>query len=194
MFDGQLRSLIDRPMSVAARWLVPFGIRANWVTLAGAVVAFAGMILIARELYLFGLGAIVLNRLLDGLDGAVARLTQPTEAGAYLEAVFDTMFFASVPFAFGLANPEHAVAASFVIFGAMTAGAAAWLFMAFAQRSGQASMPFASIVESLTMVLGFAIACVVPQWFSIVAYVLGVTAFILAGIRIAAAVNTFDKA
>jgi phosphatidylglycerophosphate synthase len=193
MFDSQLRLVIDRPMAALARWLAPFGIGANWVTLAGAVVAFVALILIGRGLYLFGLTAILFNRLLDGLDGAVARQSQPTDLGAYIDAVFDTLFFASIPFAFALADPERAVAASFLIFGSMAAGASAWIFMAFTQKEGAAGIPIASVIESLVMVLGFAIACFLPERFSIVAYALGFAAFIVAGVRIAAAVNTFEK-
>ncbi|HEY1708201.1 MAG TPA: CDP-alcohol phosphatidyltransferase family protein [Rhizomicrobium sp.] len=191
MFDDQLRRLIAGPMGAVARWL-PASLRANWVTLAGGLVAFAGLILIGRGLYLWGLGAIVANRLLDGLDGAVARRTAPTELGAYLDAVFDTLFFASVPFAFALADPSRAVAASFLIFGSMGAGASAWIYMAFACRAGMVTMPVASVAESLVMVAGFAIACVFPVWFSFVAYGLGFVAFVAAGVRIAAAVNTFE--
>lgn len=192
MLDVLLRGWIDRPMAVLARRLTPLAVRADWVTLAGAVIAFAGLILIGRGLYLAGLAAIILNRIFDGLDGAVARATRTTDTGAYIDAVFDTMFYASVPFAFGLADPARAVAASFLIFGSMAAGASAWIFMAFAQKAGQASIPIASVTESLVMVLGFAIACVFPPYFSIIAYVLGFAAFIVGGVRIAAAVNTFD--
>jgi phosphatidylglycerophosphate synthase len=178
-------------MDAVARRL-PAGLRADWVTLAGAFAAFAGLILIGRGLYLWGLGAIAANRLLDGLDGAVARRTAHTDLGAYLDAVFDTLFFASVPFAFALADPSRAIAASFLIFGSMGAGASAWIYMAFACRAGMVTMPVASVVESLLMVTGFAIACVFPVWFSIVAYGLGFVAFVTAGMRIAAAVNTFE--
>jgi phosphatidylglycerophosphate synthase len=193
MFDLQLRLILDRPMSALARVLVPLGIRADWVTVAGLVTAFVAMILVGRGLYLAGLAAILINRVLDGLDGAVARQTTPTELGAYLDAVFDTLFFASIPFAFALADPERAIAASFLIFGSMSAGASAWIFMAFTQRGESAAMPIASIVESLVMVLGFIVACILPARFSIVAYLLGFATFVVAGIRIAAAVNTFDR-
>lgn len=191
MFDEPLRRLIERPMAAVAGRL-PAGLQANWVTLAGAVAAFAGLVLIGRGLYLWGLGAIVVNRLLDGLDGAVARRTGHTDLGAYLDAVFDTLFFASVPFAFALADPTRAIAASFLIFGSMGAGASAWIYMAFACRAGMVTTPVASVAESLLMATGFAIACIFPPWFSIVAYVLGFVAFIAAGVRIAAAVNTFE--
>lgn len=192
MFAMRLKFMMAIPMGLLAARLAPLRVKADWVTLAAAVVAFATLILIGRGLYLVGLGAIVLNRLLDGLDGAIARQTKVTDRGAYLEAVFDTLFFACVPFAFALADPTRAVAASFLIFGSMAAGASGWLSMGFTQRVGAVTVPFASVVESLVMVIGFAIACVMPQWFSIVAYTLGFAAFVVAGVRIAAAVNTFD--
>jgi hypothetical protein len=43
---------------------------------------------------------LILNRLADGLDGAVARLTEPTDRGAYLDIALDFVFYAAFPLGF----------------------------------------------------------------------------------------------
>lgn len=73
MFDARLRPLIDPPLNALGRMLARAGIGANAVTLAGLVPAVGAGLAIAHSFYLEALALIVLNRLLDGLDGAAAR-------------------------------------------------------------------------------------------------------------------------
>jgi phosphatidylglycerophosphate synthase len=47
----------------------------------------------------------VLNRLFDGLDGALARRRGLTDAGGFLDISLDFLFYALVPFGFMLADP-----------------------------------------------------------------------------------------
>ncbi|MGQ7148234.1 CDP-alcohol phosphatidyltransferase family protein, partial [Escherichia sp. SS-MK2] len=53
--------------------------------------------------YLAALVVILLNRLLDGLDGALARRRGLTDAGGFLDISLDFLFYALVPFGFILA-------------------------------------------------------------------------------------------
>ena len=47
----------------------------------------------------------ILNRLFDGLDGAVARATRRTDRGGFLDIVFDFAVYGAVPLAFALREP-----------------------------------------------------------------------------------------
>jgi phosphatidylglycerophosphate synthase len=78
MLDRALTALIRRPLVALARGLVR---------------------LVA------GLALLLASRLMDGLDGAVARLTAPTDRGAFLDITLDFLFYASIPLAFALADP-----------------------------------------------------------------------------------------
>lgn len=71
------RYLTVRP----ARWLVERGVRADQITFAGFAVGLAGVSALASRHYLLALTLILLNRLFDRLDGAVARLTRPINRG-----------------------------------------------------------------------------------------------------------------
>ena len=73
MFDAKLRRFIDRGLNLAGRWLAGLGISANHVTIAGAGFGLLAFIFIAADLAFIGLWMIILNRVADGVDGAVAR-------------------------------------------------------------------------------------------------------------------------
>ncbi|MBI3676850.1 MAG: CDP-alcohol phosphatidyltransferase family protein [Proteobacteria bacterium] len=193
MFEASLRRLIDPPLNQAAAQLARLGVRADWLTFAGLAAAIAAMLLISREYYWIALVFIVLNRLCDGLDGAVARLTHPTALGGYLDSVFDFVFYSAIPFGFALADPSRALAAAFLIFGFIATGATFLSHAMFVARSGAAQKAgpvsgMSGVTEGAAVFVAFALACLFPDWFSVIAYLFGIFCFVVAGMRIAAAV------
>jgi phosphatidylglycerophosphate synthase len=185
MLDAPLRKLIDPPLARMAAGLIALGVSADALTVAGFVLGLAALPDIATRHYWTGLALIFLSRLFDGLDGAVARRTRSTELGAYLDAALDFILDASVPFAFALADPGRALAALFLLFGFVASGST---FLAFAAtRRGPAAGPV-GLSDASQTTIAFALACVFPDWFGVVAYVLGVSCFVTAGARVAAAV------
>jgi hypothetical protein len=113
MLDTRMRPLIDRPLNAAGRALARRGASANGVTMAGLGVGLLAAVAIAMSQFTFGFALIVVNRILDGLDGAVARATTTTDSGGYLDIVADYVFYGSVPLAFAIADPgENAIAVS----------------------------------------------------------------------------------
>jgi phosphatidylglycerophosphate synthase len=139
MFDARLRPLIDPPLNAMGRALARRGIGANAVTLAGLVPALAASFAIAHHHYLAGLAIILLNRLLDGLDGAVARASGLTDFGGYLDTLADYVFYVAVPVGFGLAATENTVAAMLLIASFTLTCASFLVFAAIAARRGEES-------------------------------------------------------
>lgn len=139
MFDARLRSLIDPPLNAMGRALARQGIGANAVTLAGLVPALAAAFAIAHHHYLVGLAIILLNRLLDGLDGAVARASGLTDFGGYLDTLADYVFYVAVPVGFGLAATENTVAAILLIASFTLTCASFLVFAAIAAKRGEES-------------------------------------------------------
>ena len=99
MFDAKLRPLIDPPLNRLGMALARSGVSANLLTFTGLSLGLAGAAAIAFGHLLSGLGLIIANRLLDGLDGAVARVRGPTALGGYFDIVADFAFYVSVPLA-----------------------------------------------------------------------------------------------
>ena len=58
----------------------------------------------------------MLNRLCDGLDGTMARLTIPTPLGGYLDIVFDFTIYSGFVLAFGLSNSNYTIISMVLLF------------------------------------------------------------------------------
>src|SRR5262249_51016522 len=122
MLDARLRALIDPPLDVLGSGLARLGGDANAVTLAGFALGVAAWLALAVRLSDWALVLTLANRLLDGLDGAVARRSGVTDLGGYLDIVCDFLFYSGVVFFFAVGRPDQALAAAFLIFSFVGTG------------------------------------------------------------------------
>lgn len=170
-----LRPLLDR----AGATLHRLGIRADTVTWTGFVIGLAAAVAIARGAYAAGLALMLASRLCDGLDGAVARQTQPTDRGAFLDIVLDFVFYASVPLAFAIAEPATRALPAAVLLAAFVGTGSSFLaFAVLAERRGLASTAFpkkglyylGGLTEASETLICFALMCLLPGWFDVLAF------------------------
>ena len=137
MFDSRLRPLIDPPLNLIARTLERTSITANAVSVFGLVLAGLALVSIAMGWFAVALMLIVANRLMDGLDGAVARRRGSTELGGYYDIVFDFLFYGAVPLGFALHDPAANALPAAVLLAAFYANGATFLgFSAIAAKLG----------------------------------------------------------
>lgn len=179
MFDRALTALIRRPLQAGARGLVGLGVSADAVTLLGFAVGLGGAVAIASGQPLTGLALVLLSRLLDGLDGAVARLTQPTDRGAFLDITLDFLFYASIPLAFAVADPAaNALPAAVLLAAFMGTGSSFLAFAVLAERRGLHSSDYPAkglyylggLTEASETLLCFVLMCLWPAHFAWWAY------------------------
>ena len=138
MLDAVLRKVIDPPLARIAKAMVRTGVRANHVTWAGFVVGMAVIPALAMGQFWLAALAIILNRLADGLDGAIARETRVTDVGGFLDIVLDFLFYSAVPFGLALANPEqNALAAAFLIYSFIGTGSSFLAYSTMAAKRGK---------------------------------------------------------
>jgi phosphatidylglycerophosphate synthase len=138
MFDATIQRFIARPLDSAGRKLARTGITANAITLLGAALAAPLIFALAAGSYITALVLLALNRLLDGLDGAVARATHRSALGGYLDIVADYLFYAGVPLGFALAAPSNnGVAAAALLAGFLLTCSS---FLAYAALAAQAGI------------------------------------------------------
>ncbi|GHL06900.1 hypothetical protein ECZU22_07990 [Escherichia coli] len=107
MLDRHLHPRIKPLLHQCVRVLDKPGITPDGLTLVGFAIGVLALPFLALGWYLAALVAILLNRLLDGLDGALARRRGLTDAGGFLDISLDFLFYALVPFGFILAAPEQ---------------------------------------------------------------------------------------
>jgi phosphatidylglycerophosphate synthase len=175
MFDRPLQSLINPLLQLAARALVRGGVGADMVTWVGFGLGLGGAAAIVAQQFGPGLALILASRLADGLDGAVARLTRPTDRGAFLDITLDFLFYASVPLAFALANPAaHALAAAVLLAAFIGTGSSFLAFAVLAERRGLTSQAYprkglfylGGLTEAGETLACFAAMCLWPAAFA----------------------------
>jgi len=163
-------------LGVGARALVRAGAGADAVTLAGFAIGVAGAAAIAAGQPLPGLALILLSRLADGLDGAVARLTTPTDRGAFLDIALDFLFYASIPLAFALADPAaNALPAAVLLASFIGTGSSFLAFAVLAEKRGLKSSAYPNkglyylggLTEATETLLCFAAMCLWPGQFAL---------------------------
>ncbi|MEJ8473365.1 CDP-alcohol phosphatidyltransferase family protein [Roseibium algae] len=179
MFDARLRPLIDPTLNKGGRWLAEMGIRANHVTFIGFGFGVAAALFIALGSLWLGLLCVALNRLCDGLDGAVARINGKTDLGGYLDIVLDFFFYGAVPLAFAVMNPgANALAAAMLLFSFYANGSTFLAFSTMAEkrgletdRQGSKSLYYlGGLAEGGETIAVFCVMCLWPSGFAILAY------------------------
>ena len=131
MLDKFLTPMIKPMLAPVVIVLHKRGITADQLTVTGFLIGMLALPLLAFELWYGALAAIALNRIFDGLDGALARhAQQSSSAGSYLDITLDFLFYAAVPLGFILANPaQNAIAGALLLATFIGTGSS---FLAFA--------------------------------------------------------------
>jgi phosphatidylglycerophosphate synthase len=179
MLDRAAIALLKPALEGIARVLVRAGIGADAITLFGFALGLASAGCIALGRPLVGLALLLASRLMDGLDGAVARLTHPTDRGAFLDITLDFLFYASFPLAFALADPQaNALPAAVLLAAFMGTGSSFLAFAALAERRGLKSEDYpqkgiyylGGLTEASETLICFMLMCLWPQHFALWAY------------------------
>ncbi len=201
MFDARLRPLIDPPLNAMGRALARLGISANAVTIAGLIPALAAAVFIAHHHYLAALGMILLNRLIDGLDGAVARASGLTDFGGYLDTLADYVFYVTVPVGFGFAAKDNSIAAMLLIASFTLTGASFLVFAAIAAKRGEETAKHGAksifystgLAEGAETIAVFIAMCLWPAQFPAIAIGFAVLCLLTVGQRSLLARRTFKQ-
>lgn len=179
MIDATLLPLQRAMLRSPAAALATRGVRADQVTLAGFSIGILAIPALALHAYWLALVLILLNRLADGLDGAIARINGPTDRGAFLDIALDFLFYALIPVGFALADPgRNALAASVLIAAFVGTGSSFLAFASIAAKRGLSAQSYPSkgiyylggLTEGAETILFFAAICVFPNAFPLLAY------------------------
>jgi phosphatidylglycerophosphate synthase len=178
MFDAKLRPLIDPPLNAVGSWLARSGISANAVTLVGVPVAVTAGWAIAQQQFGWALALFAVNRLLDGLDGAVARARGPSDFGGYLDSIADFAFYVAVPLGFAFAAPGNALPAAVLLAAFTLTGVSFLAFAAIAAKRGLETAAHGrksffystGLAEGAETIAVFVLMCLLPAYFGALAY------------------------
>ncbi|EEY98252.1 CDP-alcohol phosphatidyltransferase family protein [Vibrio cholerae] len=203
MLDRYAIKAIRWPVTQAASLLDEVGVTANQVTLFGFLVGAFALPALAMEQYLLALAFIVVNRICDGLDGALARRQGLTDSGGFLDISLDFLLYSLVPFGFVLANPEsNAIAGAFLIFAFIGTGSS---FLAFAVMASKRSIAnpvyqhkslyyMSGLTEGTETIACFILMCLLPHYFSSLAWLFGAACWFTTATRIYYGFQTLQHA
>jgi len=180
VLDRAASTLIKPAIDRLARILADWGLGANQMTVIGFGIGIGAAALIATGHFMAAAATILLSRLCDGLDGAIARRTHTTDAGGFLDIALDFIFYAAIPLAFALADPARNALPAALLLAAFCGTMSS--FLAFAVIAAKRQMDNISWPEKSFYFLGglteatetlacFVAMCIWPQHFPILASV-----------------------
>ena len=179
MLDRVIQQALKPVLNRLARTLVRAGVGADALSFIGFALGMAAALSIVFQHFSGGLVLLLLSRLLDGLDGAGARATTPTDRGGFLDITLDFLFYASIPLAFAVADPLHnALPAAMLLASFIGTGSSFLAFAIVAAQRGLTStaLPDKSfyflggLTEATETIAAFVAMCLWPQWFAPIAY------------------------
>ncbi|MEM6914740.1 MAG: CDP-alcohol phosphatidyltransferase family protein, partial [Pseudomonadota bacterium] len=180
MIDASILPLQRRVLAAPAKWLVKAGVRADQITIIGCLIGVLAAVAAGFGLYGLALLGLAFNRVADGLDGAVARLTEPTDRGAFLDIALDYVFYVSFPLGLILSNPDaNALPGALLVGSFVLSGTSFLAFSVIAAKRGLKAEDYPSkgiyylggLTEGFETIAVFILFCLFPSAFPILAMV-----------------------
>ena len=178
MIDAALQPLQQRFLQSPAKILAQWGVKADQITLLGFVVGVMVVPALAFQAYFLALLLLLINRFADGLDGAVARQTNPTDRGAFLDISCDFLFYALFPLGFAFADPVNALPTAVLITSFVGTGSSFLAYAVIAGKRGETTPSFpqkgfyylGGLTEGFETIVLFIFMCLLPDHFPEFAY------------------------
>ena len=193
VLDRVALDLLRPGLTRVAHSLARAGVQADHVTVLGFAIGMAAAASIALHHFMAGLVLLLVSRIFDGLDGALARLTTATDRGAFLDITLDFIFYASIPLAFAVADPAANALAAAVLLAAFVGTASSFLaFAVLAAQRGLTSVVYPNkgiyylggFTEATETLACFALMCLWPAQFARFAEVFAVLCLLTIATRL----------
>lgn len=195
-----MRRRIDPPLNRAAHALAGAGVPADALTWAGFGAGMAAAGAVAFGAFAWGFALFAANRVLDGLDGAVARVRGPSDRGGFLDITLDFLVYAALPLGFAVAAPTaNALPAAVLLFTFIGTASTFLAYAIFAAKRGlttarrgpKALFYLGGLAEGTETALVLAAMCLFPDAFAILAYVFAAMCAVTAAVRLHRGAVTF---
>lgn len=186
MLDAYLRPAIDHPLNFLGKRLADQGISAHHMTFVGLFFGLLACLSIMSHLFTAALFFLALNRLCDGLDGAIARHSTLSDFGSILDIVCDFVVYAGIVLSFGVMDPGNRLPALFLLFSFIGPMAS---FLAYAiiaakyqlstEKRGKKSFYHAGgLCEGTETILVLSAMCLFPESFGLLCLAYGILCWI----------------
>jgi len=203
MLDAKITPFIKPLLKPLITKLDARGISPNQVTVAGFIIGIFAVPFIILNWWGMALSCIILNRVFDGIDGELARYQQSSSsAGGFLDICLDFLFYASIPLAFGIADPINWGIPAMVLLATFIGTGSSFLAFAIAAEKFHIDRPqFANksfyymqgLTEGTETILMFLAFCIWPEHFAALAYIFAAACAVTVITRIAGGFSTLNK-
>ncbi|MGH2862726.1 MAG: CDP-alcohol phosphatidyltransferase family protein [Solirubrobacteraceae bacterium] len=196
MLDRRARRLYApalKPVSAAANRA---GVRADSITAAALIVGIGACVAAALSVWIAALALWLLNRGLDGLDGAVARQGSPSDLGGMLDFLADFVVYGGFIVAVAIAVPHARIACTALLAAYLLNNVALLSFATLIEKHGlglgdERSLPFtAGLTEGSETILAYVAICLTPAHAELIAWIFTGMVLITVGQRIGVAIRT----
>jgi phosphatidylglycerophosphate synthase len=180
MLDRWTVQVFKKPLGALAGRLKRSGYSPDQVSFIAFAVGIGALPALYLHMYWLALICILLNRIGDGLDGALARMTKTSDAGGFLDIVLDFIFYSSVVLGFAVAAPEaNGLAAAVLLFSFVGTGSSFLAFAIMAERRGIENIVYpqkgiyylTGLAEGTETLVCFLLFCLFPDYFPLLAFV-----------------------
>ena len=186
MIDTKLNKLLKPTLNEIAKLLIKFGFKANFVTFAGFFFGLCCFYFIINSLFLLAFIFLFLNRLFDGLDGAIARLNGETDIGAFYDIILDFIFYSLFPIAFIFLDLNYSYSICFLLLSFVatqtTFLASAWIIeknkISISDGHKKSFFYSGGITEGFETIICFTLMLLFHEFIDYIAYIFGVLCWI----------------
>ncbi|MDP1545903.1 MAG: CDP-alcohol phosphatidyltransferase family protein [Anaerolineales bacterium] len=198
MFDSTLRRFKDQVGAPLARRMSR--VSPTFISLLALAV---GLLAAYKQQYLWAFAFWILNRVLDGLDGLIARLhDRQSDFGGYVDILTDFIVYAALPIGLVAGSPssEHYLALAFML-AAFYVNTASWMYLAAILEKRNAHHPDtqttivmpAGIIGGFETIIAYGIFLLFPAHITILFSIFAVLVFITIVQRLIWARRNVDK-
>ncbi len=199
MLDQRARRLLSPALDSVGGHLARLGVHPLTVTASGWVAGVGACVAVGFGQWHLGLILWLLNRLLDGLDGPVARRRGATDLGGFFDIVADFSIYAGFVLAVAVAVPDARIAALALLTAYYVSGTAFLALSSLIERRGgstgdERSLRFVGgLAEGTETVVVYALFCLFPTQAALIAWVFTAAVAVTAGQRISHGVRLLRR-
>lgn len=193
MKDDVLRVQKDRALEPVARALSG-NISPNLVSFIALIPGLISAAAIVQGEWVWGIGFWFLNRILDGLDGVMARMyDKKSDFGGYLDLLLDYVIYLGIPIAFVIGTPSPVYVWSLIaLLASFQINSLSWTLLSsllekrqLADSTRQTSIAMPSgLIEGGETVLFYTLFYLMPSYVPWLFGLMAVLVFITAGQRV----------
>ena len=186
MIDKKINNYLNPYLFYIAKILCKFNISANFITLIGSIFGLLCFFFIIKSNFILAFLFLFLNRLFDGLDGAIARLVGQTDLGAFYDIISDFIFYCLFPIAFIFINIDNAYSICFLLLSFVatqsTFLASAWLLeknkIFISKKNTKSFFYIGGITEGFETIICFSLMLLFNNFIDIISYCFGTLCWI----------------